>query len=135
VGDGRGHRDRRVRPTARWIRRLLLDSAGLPAPDEPQETLDTLATPEGAREANDAIDALAHDAEARKRLYPRVREMLDGSGQTLGPWSPVMVGGEHVEGLNEFVALTGRVWKLAEEWMGAPEWFRPTHERETAPAG
>jgi hypothetical protein len=45
------------------------------------------------------------------------------------------VRGEHAERLNEFVALTGRVWKLAEEWMGAPEWFRPTHERETAPAG
>jgi len=168
---------------ARWIRRLLLDSAGLPAPDEAEETLRTLATSGGARDVSDAIDALAHDPEARKRLYPRVREMVDGSGQTLGRWSPLMVRGEHVRHLNDFVSLTGRVWKLADElskeqlehrtiplgedwvagriaklielaarlevdftvaardlspledWIGAPEWFRPTRERETAPAG
>jgi len=88
-----------------------------------------------------------------------------------------------VRRLNDFVALTGRVWKLADElskeqlehraiplgedwvagriaklielaarlevdfnlavrdltpledWMGAPEWFRPPREREIAPAG
>jgi len=168
---------------ARWVRRLLLDSAGLPAPDEADETLRTLATPEGARECIEAIDALAHDAQARKRLYPRVREMVDGAGQTLGRWSPLMVRGEHVTHLNDFVALTGRVWKLADElskeqlehraiplgedwvagriaklielaarlevdsncaarhltpfedWIAAPEWFRPTREREIAPAG
>jgi hypothetical protein len=74
--------------SARWIRRLPLDSADLPAPDEPEETVRTLATAEGAREFSDAIDALAHDAEARKRVYPRLREMVDGSGQTLGRWSP-----------------------------------------------
>jgi hypothetical protein len=94
-----------------------------------------------------------------------------------------MVRGEHVTHLNDFVALIGRVEKLADElskeqleyqaiplgedwvagriaklielaarlevdfnlrgpppdafedWIAAPEWFRPTREREIAPAG
>jgi hypothetical protein len=33
------------------------------------------------------------------------------------------------------VTLAARDLSPREEWMGAPEWFRPTHERETAPAG
>jgi hypothetical protein len=169
--------------SSRWVRRVLLDCAGLPAPDEAEETLSTLATPEGAAKASLAIDALAHDPDARARLYPRLREMLDASGQVLGRWSPLMVRGDHVDRLNDFVALTGRVFKLAdelskeqlehraiplgedwiagriaklidlaaqlelefttasrklsplEEWIGAPEWFQPARERETAAAG
>jgi hypothetical protein len=158
---------------ARWLRRTMLDTAGLPAPDEPQETLDVLATADGAARCCAAIDALAHDPEARSRLYGRIRPALDNCGQVLGRWAPLMVQGEHVARLNDFVALVGRVWKLIdelskeqlehreiplgedwvagriakvidlaarlevefnaqaralsplEEWIGAPEWFKP----------
>ena len=100
---------------SRWVRRGLLDSAGLPAPDDPEETLALLRTHDGAVRISAAIDAVAHDPEARARLYPRVRDMLDGAGQTLGRWSPLMVRGEHVKHLNDFVNLAGRVWKLMDE--------------------
>jgi hypothetical protein len=158
---------------ARWLRRLLLDLAGLPAADEAQETLALLATPDGAARCSEAIDALAHDPEGRARLFARLKDPLDHNGEVLGRWAPLMVQGEHAARLNEYVALAARAFKLIEElsreqiehrdiplgedwvagriaklidlaahlevefttqaraltplqeWIGAPEWFRP----------
>jgi hypothetical protein len=115
VAEGGRRRHGEFAFVSRWVRRGLLDSAGLPAPDDPEETLALLRTHEGAVRVSAAIDAVAHDPEARARLYPRVRDMLDGAGQTLGRWSPLMVRGEHVKHLNDFVNLAGRVWKLMDE--------------------
>jgi hypothetical protein len=125
---------------ARWVRRLLLDSAGLPAPDEPDETLRTLATPEGARECIEAIDALAHDA-----LTGRVWKLADELSKEL-EHQAIPLGEDWVAGrIAKLIELAARLevdFNRAarhltpfEDWIAAPEWFRPTREGEIAPAG
>jgi hypothetical protein len=37
--------------------------------------------------------------------------------------------------LERYFNLAARDLTPLEDWMGAPEWFRPTREREIAPAG
>jgi hypothetical protein len=100
---------------ARWLRRTLLETAELDAPDNGGDTLARIASSDGAAEISRAVDQLAHDPGGRTRLYPRLQELIDGCGETMGRWAPLMVQGEHVAQLNDFVALTGRLWKLVDE--------------------